>query len=155
MTMAYLAQPEQHQHLDWLGGATLSILLDGAASDGRLTVGRFDLSEGDASSYHMHTREDEVFVMIHGTASLRVGYEEKQLSAGGVAFLPRNLPHAYRIVSRTADMLMICTPAGIEGFFRTLGHDRATTRRTTSPPTTEQLAATAEQYGNIILDPPH
>jgi len=31
MSMAYLAQPEQQQQLEWLDGGTLAILLDGKA----------------------------------------------------------------------------------------------------------------------------
>ena len=45
MSMAYLAQPEQQQQLEWLDGGTLAILLDGTATDGQLMVGRFDVSE--------------------------------------------------------------------------------------------------------------
>jgi hypothetical protein len=48
MSMAYLAQPEQQQQLEWLDGGTLAILLDGKATDGLLMIGRFDVSEGEA-----------------------------------------------------------------------------------------------------------
>jgi hypothetical protein len=46
MSMLYLAQPEQQQQLEWLDGGTLAMLLDGAATDGQLMMGRFDVSEG-------------------------------------------------------------------------------------------------------------
>jgi hypothetical protein len=49
MSMLYLAQPDQQQQLDWLAGGTLAILLDSAATDGQLMMGRFDVSEGEAS----------------------------------------------------------------------------------------------------------
>ena len=75
MSMAYLAQPEQQQQLEWLDGGTLAILLDGKATDGQLMVGRFDVSEGEAPPYHKHTREDEVFMLIKGTALLWYGDE--------------------------------------------------------------------------------
>jgi hypothetical protein len=35
MSMAYLAQPDQQQQLEWLDGGTLAILLDGKATNGR------------------------------------------------------------------------------------------------------------------------
>ena len=126
MSMAYLAQPEQQQQLEWLDGGTLSILLDSAATDGQLMIGRFDVSEGEAPPYHMHTREDEVFMLIRGTALVWVGDRETELAEGGIVFLPKNIPHAYRITSKTADLLMINTPAGIEGMFRYSGRDRST-----------------------------
>lgn len=46
---------------------TRAILLDDKTTDGRLMIGRFDVSEGEALPYHNHTREDEV---IKGTALL-------------------------------------------------------------------------------------
>lgn len=48
MSMAYLAQPDQQQQLEWLDGGTLAISLDGKATNGQLMVGRFDVSEGEA-----------------------------------------------------------------------------------------------------------
>ena len=127
-SMAYLAQPEQQQQLEWLDGGTLAILLDGKATDGQLMVGRFDVSEGEAPPYHKHTREDGVFTLIKGTALLWFDDQEMELSEGGIVFLPKNIPHAYRITSKKADLLMINTPAGIEGMFRYAGRDRATPR---------------------------
>jgi hypothetical protein len=56
MSMAYLAQPDQQQQLEWLDGGTLAILLDGKATDGQLMIGRFGVSEGEAPPYHKHTR---------------------------------------------------------------------------------------------------
>ncbi len=92
-----------------------SILLDGKATNGQLMVGRFDVSEGEAPPYHKHTREDEVFMLIKGTALLWLDDKEMELSEGGIVFLPKDIPHAYRITSKKADLLMINTPAGIEG----------------------------------------
>jgi quercetin dioxygenase-like cupin family protein len=152
MSMAYLAQPEQQQQLEWLDGSTLSILLDGAASNGQLMVGRFDVSEGEAPPYHLHTNEDEIFILIKGTALVWADDQESELAEGGIVFLPKQVPHAYRITSKKADLLVINTPAGIEGMFRETGRDRSTPRppdyRVTPKP---EVSA---KYGNIILGPP-
>ena len=154
MSMAYLAQPDQHQRLEWLDGGTLSILLDGAATDGQLMIGRFDVSEGEAPPYHKHTREDEVFMLIRGIALVWVDNQEMELSEGGIVFLPKNIPHAYRITSTTADLLMINTPAGIEGMFRYSGRDRATPRPEGFQIDPERMAQGAKDYGQVILGPP-
>ena len=42
----------------------MSILLDSNATDGQLLVARFGTREGVGSPYHMHTREDEVFMIV-------------------------------------------------------------------------------------------
>ena len=153
MSMAYLAQPEQQQQLEWLDGGTLTILLDGKATDGQLMIGRFDVSEGEAPPYHKHTREDEVFMLIKGTALLWYDDQEMELSEGGIVFLPKNIPHAYRITSKKADLLMINTPAGIEGMFRYAGRDRATPRPEGFEISPERLVEGADKFGQMILVP--
>jgi quercetin dioxygenase-like cupin family protein len=154
MSSAFVVQPGQQQQLEWLNDATLSILLDGAATEGKLTVGRFDLREGDSAPYHVHTREDEVFLLIKGTALAWCGDDQAELSEGGIIYLPRNIPHAYRITSGKADMLMICTPAGCEDFFRHAGRDRATPRPDGFEITTQRLAEASSLSGSTIVGPP-
>jgi quercetin dioxygenase-like cupin family protein len=152
MSMFYLAQPDQQQQLEWLNGGTLAMLLDGKATDGQLMMGRFDVSKGEAPPYHKHTREDEVFMLIKGTALVWYDDQEYEVAEGGVMFLPKGVPHAYRITSDKADLLMINTPAGIEGMFRASGRDKSTPRPLDFEITPNP--AIAEQYGNVIVGPP-
>jgi quercetin dioxygenase-like cupin family protein len=154
VSMAYLAQPDQQQKLEWLDGGTLAMLLDGKATDGQLMVGRFDVSRGEAPPYHMHTREDEVFMLIKGTALVWYDDQEMEMAEGGIVFLPKNIPHAYRITSAKADLLMINTPAGIEGMFRYSGRDRATPRPAGFTISPQRMAEGAKEHGQVILGPP-
>ena len=91
-------------------------------------------------------------MLIKGTALVWCDDQEHELAEGGVVFLPRQVPHGYRITSKRADLLMINTPAGIEGMFRATGRDKSTPR----PPGFQVRPdpAAAEQYGNIVLGPP-
>jgi uncharacterized protein YjlB len=112
-------------------------------------------SEGEAPPYHQHTREDEVFMLIKGTALVWYDDQEHEVGEGGVVFLPKGVPHGYRITSKKADLLMINTPAGIEGMFRAAGRDKSAPAPTVDfQPSPEQQAEAAAQYGNIILGPP-
>jgi uncharacterized cupin superfamily protein len=117
-------------------------------------IGRFDVSEGEAPPYHKHAREDEVFMLIKGTALLWYDDQKMELSEGGIVFLPKNIPHAYRITSKKADLLMINTPAGIEGMFRYAGRDRATPRPEDFEISPERLVEGTDKFGQIILGPP-
>jgi mannose-6-phosphate isomerase-like protein (cupin superfamily) len=56
------------QDLEWIHGGLFTILLDSKATEGQLTVGRFDVPKDEAPPFHLHTREDEVFLLIKGTA---------------------------------------------------------------------------------------
>jgi len=154
MSMLYLAEPAQQQQLEWLDGGTLTMLLDGKATDGQLMMGRFDVSKGEAPPFHLHTREDEVFMLIKGTALVWSGEEEHELTEGGIVYLPRNIPHAYRITSKKADLLMINTPAGIEGMFRYAGRDTSTARPDGFEISPQRLAEAAEKFGNVVVGPP-
>ncbi len=155
MSLAYIAQAADHQQLGWLGGGTLSILLDAAATGGQLTVVRSHLGAGAASPLHLHRQEDEMFVLLSGRGLFHVGDQVHEVGEGGAVFLPRDVPHAYRFLSDEADFLTLCTPSGIEGFFRAAGHDLA-------GPTPEggweismaDLAAAAMAGGQEILGPP-
>lgn len=152
MSMIYLAQPDQQQQLEWLDGGTLALLLDGKATDGQLMMGRFDVSKGEAPPFHKHLNEDEVFLLIKGTALVWYDEDEYELAEGGVVYLPRGIPHGYRITSATADLLMLNTPAGIEGMFRETGRDKSTPR----PPGFKVTPnpAVSQKYGNVVVGPP-
>ena len=76
------------------------------------------------------------------------------MAEGGIVFLPKNIPHAYRIMSKKADLLMINTPAGIEGMFRHSGRDKATPRPEGFEISQASLAEGAKAFGQIILGPP-
>jgi hypothetical protein len=93
-------------------------------------------------------------MLIKGTALLWYDDQEVELSAGGIVFLPKKIPHAYRITSKKADLLMINTPAGIEGMFRYAGRDRATPRPEGFEISPERLVEGADKFGQIILGPP-
>ncbi|MCW2845287.1 MAG: hypothetical protein JWN22_3203 [Nocardioides sp.] len=155
MSLAHIAQAADHQQIGWLGGGTLSVLLDAATTGGQLTVVRSQLPAGSASPLHLHRREDEMFVLLKGRGLFHVGDEVHEVGEGGAVFLPRDVPHAYRFLTEDVDFLTLCTPSGIEGFFRAAGHDLAEP----APPggwqiTLQDLAAAAVAGGQEILGPP-
>jgi quercetin dioxygenase-like cupin family protein len=151
MSLAYMAAG--HQRIEWIGGSEMALLLDADATQGQLFMARTRLLAGDASPVHMHTREDEIFLLLDGSAVFWFGEQRYDLERGGVVYLPRNVPHAYRITS-DADMLTICTPAGAENFFRAAGHDVATAKPEGWTLTPELLASAAAASGVEILGPP-
>lgn len=119
----YVRQAGEHQRLAYTGGHELAVILDAAVTGGQLTVIDTHTRRGDASPVHVHSRDDEAFLLLDGQMTVWVGEERHQLRPGGIAFLPRDIPHAvrYDIASRA---LVLSTPAGFqEGVFRTAGWD--------------------------------
>jgi mannose-6-phosphate isomerase-like protein (cupin superfamily) len=97
---------------------------------------------------HMHENEDEVFYVLEGDHVIQVGEEEFHLGPGGLAFGPRRVPHAQRrVVPRTGRILIMTSPAGVEGVFRDLAE--AETEGTIGP---EVYARVSERYGITWLD---
>ena len=154
MSLAYIAQAAEHQELEWIGGSTMTILLDGAATGGQVTVVRSRLQEGAASPVHLHRREDEMFVVLAGHGLFWVGDECHEVGEGGAVFLPRDVPHAYRFTSPEVDLLTICTPSGMEDFFRAAGRDVREPRPEGWDVSMGALVAAAVAGGQEILGPP-
>ncbi|MCG8922644.1 cupin domain-containing protein [Lentzea sp. CC55] len=154
MSIPHLAQREDQQRLEWIGGSVVSVLLDAEATGGQLTVGRFDAGFGEAPPWHLHHNEDEVFLLLSGSALVWAGDEEHELREGGIVFLPRRVPHSYRITSERADLLLISTPGGLEKMFRHAGRDLRTPRPDGFEIPLPLLAEAAEISGNVVLGPP-
>jgi mannose-6-phosphate isomerase-like protein (cupin superfamily) len=151
MSLAYMAGT--HQKIEWLGNSTMELLLDSESTEGQVFMSRTSLLAGDASPVHLHEREDEIFLVLEGSAIFWFGDERYDLQTGGVVYLPRNVAHAYRMTADT-ELLTICTPAGAERFFRAAGHDVSTPKPSDWELTPATLAAAAAATGVQILGPP-
>lgn len=92
---------------------------------GALTV--FEENEPVDTPLHVHENEDELFYVLEGEHVFQVGEEQFRVGPGGLVFAPRGVPHAQRrVVPRTGRILVLTSPAGLEGFFRELADaDRA------------------------------
>jgi quercetin dioxygenase-like cupin family protein len=150
----YVAQATDQQQLEWLGGGIMTVLFDAQSTSGQLMVLRTRLRRGDAVPVHVHSREDEMFVLLQGSGVFWVGEDRFEVGEGGVVFLPRNLPHAYRFTSETADVLTLCTPAGFEEFFRAAGHDVRLPKPAGWALTPATAAAAMSAQGARIIGPP-
>ncbi|HVD55668.1 MAG TPA: cupin domain-containing protein [Thermoleophilaceae bacterium] len=88
------------------------------------TGGGFSMFEESSpvdTPLHVHEHEDELFFVIEGEHVFQVGDEAFQVGPGGLVFGPRGVPHSQRrVVERTGRVLVMCSPAGLEGFFREL-----------------------------------
>jgi quercetin dioxygenase-like cupin family protein len=88
-----------------------------------LTQGRFAAMElrapkDFASPLHIHRAEDEFFIVLEGEVRVRHGEDVIEAVAGSAVYGPRGVPHAFRVDSDEARLLLFFGPAGVEGFFR-------------------------------------
>ncbi len=124
---------------------TASFVLRARTAD---TGGMYTLVEssrmnvGDGPGLHLHTREDETFVVLEGLYRFFVGADELIGDHGAVVFCPRNMPHRFEVVSPGSRLLHLFTPGGIDDYFR----------RNAGALETGRLDALAEEFGIRFLD---
>src|SRR5919202_592565 len=109
----------------WWYGGQVAVQLTGDATDGRVGMWVWDAHRGAASPVHVHSREDEYFLVVDGRARLFVGDGRIDAGPGDLVVLPRGVPHAYLIVSETARLVGMASPGGFESFAdaSACGHD--------------------------------
>jgi quercetin dioxygenase-like cupin family protein len=151
----YVRQATEHQRLAYTGGAELAVILDAAITGGQLTVIESHSRRGDASPVHVHGRDDEAFLLLDGEMTVWVGEERRRLRPGGIAFLPRDIPHAVRCDIATR-ALVLSTPAGFqETVFPSAGWDLSRPMPEGWQPTQDAIHRAAEQAGVTLVGPPH
>lgn len=138
----------------WHLGALVTIRLDAADTGGALSVVETVAPRGMGSPPHVHTREEETFIVLEGELVFSFDGTETVAGSGTVVHLPRDIPHWFTVESETARFLNVITPGGFENFFRTLSEPAA--RRELpppldGPPDIERIREVAAGFGVEIL----
>ena len=113
---------------------------------------------GKMTPLHLHPGADETFCVLEGEVIIHVDGVEHVVGPGGVASIPRGIPHAVMVTSDTARVLTLVTPGykELELFFREVG-EPATEKvlPPSAPLPLERIRAAAARHGSVvILGPP-
>lgn len=154
----YALGPEDGEAL-WLLGGLYTFKASGKDNDNAFTLVEVKGPDGLAIPMHLHERENEGFYVAEGRATIFLGADRVEVSAGSFAFAPEGSQHAFRLDSPTARLLVLITPgnAGHEEMFREMGEPAkapVVPPPPTTPPDPERLAAIASGYGTRIVGPP-
>ena len=110
---------------------------------------------GAGSPYHVHRAEEETFYVLDGTLEFISGDARRTGGPGSYVFLPRDIPHGFRVIGTSpARLLILTTPAGFDGFVIEAGEPA--TELTLPPPSApdmQKLVAIAAKYRIEILGP--
>jgi len=104
----------------WYGDSLFEFLIPSEETGGALSVFRATLVEGFSPPRHVHTREDEVFLVIEGDVRFDLDGELLLAGPGTSVFMPRGVPHTFRIESPVARLLGVIAPGAFEQLFRNL-----------------------------------
>jgi quercetin dioxygenase-like cupin family protein len=94
-----------------------TIRVPGEATGGRFALIEFLFPQHASPPLHTHP-QDESYVVLDGELTVRAADERFELDVGGVAVVPMDVPHTFRVDSETAHVLVLSTPAGLERLVR-------------------------------------
>jgi quercetin dioxygenase-like cupin family protein len=99
-------------------GGPLTFKARGEQTNGSLLVFENVVAPNDGPPEHFHENEDEAWYVLEGELRFKLDGELSSAPAGSFVFVPRGVPHCFKnFGSQPARILLIFTPAGMEGFF--------------------------------------
>ncbi len=140
-------------------GDIYRFLATGEDTDGKYAMWEAIVPPGGGPPPHIHSREEEGFVVLEGEITFQVGEERIVAKAGTFANIPVGTLHSFKNESdRPARMIITIAPAGLEKMFfevsTPVGYG-VTTAPKPSLADIEKLLKTAPLYGVEIVLPKH
>jgi len=149
MSAAAEAGVEARRTVTWMGTA-YSITIAKGQSAGIVGVFEGHVPAWDGPPIHIHHNEDEVIHVLEGTYEFWLDGSSYIRGAGSSVFLPRGVPHTFRVIGgKPGRNLAILTPGGFEGFFL-----EAAERNLTIPDQMPEVIELAARYGLEFTGPP-
>src|SRR5262245_38038529 len=100
----------------WFLGTFLRVVAGRDDTGGGLTVMEQLAPRDFSPPLHRHRDEDTALLVIDGELTVHVDGVESRLGPGEFAWLPRGVPHTFRVDSDQVRLYEFATPAGIEDF---------------------------------------
>src|SRR5688572_18767568 len=139
----------------FMGGGLHTWKLLAEQTDGAFWLLEDIMVKGKMTPLHCHPEADELTYILEGEVIVNHDGKENRISAGGMAFVPRGVPHAFMVVSETARLLALHSPGGQSQSFY-LGASDPATSDDAKPIDIPRLEASAKANprGITLLGPP-
>lgn len=106
-------------------GRSFALKLLGRETNESIMLFEETLPAGTASLHHLHRDSDEVAWVLAGEITFQIGDEVTVGGPGACAFMPRNVPHAWKNTGgETGRVLFLYTPAAAGGLVEALSERR-------------------------------
>ena len=104
---------------------------------------------GTKSTFHLHHDSDEIAYVLEGEVTFLIGDEVTVGGPGSCAFMPRDVPHAWKSTgAEPGKVLFLYTPGRAGKFFEELLH------RPAGPVSDRDFAQVGERHGWEVVGPP-
>ena len=105
--------PGGGKHLEEASGQVVSLKLFGRETGGSVTLFEQAVPAGSKNSWlHLHRDSDEIAWVLEGEFTFKIGETVTTGGPGTCAFLPRNVPHAWKNSgTRPGRIVFLYTPA--------------------------------------------
>jgi quercetin dioxygenase-like cupin family protein len=143
---------DQAEQRWFYGGGVHSWLATAEDTGGAYLLFSAVMERGKRTPLHTHPAEESMYV-VNGEILLHLAGEEHTLTAGGLVIAPRDVPHAFLVLSETATMLSLHTPGSCQGFY--FGASEPLTEQTERVVDFDRVRQSGETNGGIdIIGPP-
>lgn len=154
---AAIVLPDEGGRALWHLGALLTFKALGSETNGQFWALEGLADRNMAVPLHAHRHEDELWYVIEGTIRFTVGDEVRDAGPGTFAYIPRDLPHTFQVLSDTARWFGVGTPAGLDDWFFETGEPALAMTLPPppdAPPDIELIVTSLRNYGTETLGPP-
>jgi len=143
------------EKLWFYGGGVHTWLATGSETGGRFLLFDDIMTRGKTTPLHSHPEVDETFYVLEGAILVHIDGREQTVGSGGVAIVPRGVPHAFLVTSERARILFLETPGSSEAFYRGASEPLTPALEASAPVDFDRVRASAARNGGIeILGPP-
>jgi quercetin dioxygenase-like cupin family protein len=154
-TAAIVRVAGEGERLRFWGGGLLTMKATAEETGGAFLLFEDQVVQGKTTPLHAHANEDETLYLLEGEALVHIDGEEHELGAGGMAFVPRGVPHAFLVTSASARLLTLLVPGSAEAFYRGASEPAGADASPAGPVDFGRVGESAERSGGMqLLGPP-
>jgi mannose-6-phosphate isomerase-like protein (cupin superfamily) len=117
-SLSPFVQGRRIENSRWYMGNVMTFLVNSEQTDGAFSLTEYLSKPGNEPPAHVHDREDEFIYVLEGRIDAYIGQEVFSAGQNEGVYLPKFIPHTFRILTAQLRMLIWMSPGGLEGYFR-------------------------------------
>ena len=131
-------------------GRSYALKLLGGATGDSIMMFEETVPAGTKSTFHLHHDSDEIAYVLEGEVTFLIGDEVTVGGPGSCAFMPRDVPHAWKSTgAETGRVLFVYTPAKAGGLIE----EQHRTQRNFASMSVAERADMLQRHGWELLGP--